>query len=90
MLDQDQPPAFLLQSRLQMLLPPSLSLSLHISLQPHSSPVPVLAAVPRDGLDCLPGPRPGAGTAGPRAIPEAAVPEDALAPKRDQEAAYVS
>lgn len=39
---------------------------LHISLQTLSSPVPALAAVPGDGLGWLPGPRPGAATAGPK------------------------
>lgn len=89
MLDQDQPPAFLLQSRLQMLLSPTLSAH---QPQPPTTPhraVPTLAATLGDGLGCLPGPRPGAGTAGPGAIPEAVVPVDALAPKKDLELIYL-
>lgn len=51
--------------------------------------MPALASVPGDGLGCLPGPRPGAATAGPGATPEAVIPVDALAPKKDQELIYL-
>ena len=51
--------------------------------------MPALAAVAGDGLGCRPGPRPGAGTAGPGAIPDAVVPVEALAPKKDRELIYV-
>lgn len=51
--------------------------------------MPTLAATLGDGLGCLPGPRPGAGTARAGAIPEAVVPVDALAPKKDLELIYL-
>lgn len=74
-------------------LPLSLTASVH-QLPASLLPVPAPAAVPGDGLGCLPGPRPGAGTAGLRAIPEVVVPVDALAPeshrRRDQETVSIS
>lgn len=73
--------------------PLSLTASVH-QLPASLLPVPAPAAVPGDGLGCLPGPRPGAGTAGLRAIPEVVVPVDALAPeshrRRDQETVSIS
>ena len=68
-----------------MLLSPSLS----APTPPTPHTVPALASVPGDGLGCLPGPRPGAATAGPGATPEAVIPVDALAPKKDQELIYL-
>lgn len=77
-LDPDQPPGLLLLARLQLLcLPPCTS----------ASSLPLLLLL---GWAWPPAcPEPGAGTAGLRAILEAAVPVGVLAPKRAQEAAAV-